>query len=63
MKKLTEGLRTLGHWVGRSVDVRDFEFYGGLVLVGLTGGRWPIVGAVLAAHAWLGPWLAARGLR
>lgn len=43
-----------------AVDVRDMEFLVGLLLVGGAGGRWPIVGAVLAAHSWFGPLLAAR---
>ena len=53
-------LLRIGHRVGANVDLRDVEFYGGLLLLGATAGRWPIVGAVLVAHAWLGPLIAAR---
>jgi hypothetical protein len=65
MKRLSALVCTLGRWVtarwvALGFDLRDAEFYGGLVLVGGAGGRWPIVGAVLALHAWSAPLLAAR---
>jgi hypothetical protein len=65
MTRLSALVRALGrwvadHWTALGFDLRDAEFYGGLVLVGCAGGRWPIVGAVLALHAWIGPLLAAR---
>jgi hypothetical protein len=47
-------------WVALDLDLRDAEFYGGLLLIGFAAGRLPIVGAVLVLHAWLAPLLAAR---
>ena len=60
-----EQSRTVGRWLAArwtafDVDLRDAEFYGGLLLIGATGGRWPLVGAVLTAHAWIAPLLAGR---
>jgi len=60
-----ENLAALGRWLAArwtalDLDARDVEFYGGLALIGGTGGHWPIVGAVLVAHAWLTPVLMAR---
>jgi len=56
------GAWLLGRWRALDFDLRDAEFYGGLILVGAGTGRWPIVGAVLAAHAWATPFLL-RGSR
>ncbi len=53
-------------WLGKlaaAVSLRDVEFYGGLALVGAAPGRWVVVGAVLAAHAWLTPLLAGLTAR
>jgi hypothetical protein len=50
-------------WVALDFDLRDLEFYGGLALIGFAAGRLPIVGAVLVAHAWIGPLLTARRIR
>jgi hypothetical protein len=47
-------------WVALDFDLRDAEFYGGLLLIGFAPWRLAVVGAVLAAHAWLTPFLAAR---
>lgn len=47
-------------WAALDLDLRDAEFYGGLLLIGFAGGRLPIVGAVLVLHAWIAPLVAAR---
>ena len=60
MTRLGASLAAVGRWLSVRVDARDLEFYGGLLLLGVGAGRWPIVGAVLAAHAWFGPLMAAR---
>jgi hypothetical protein len=44
-------------WLALDLELRDVEFYGGLVLIGMAPGRWMIVGGILVAHAWLTPML------
>lgn len=61
MRTLRAVLATAGHWLAAlDLDLRDAEFYGGLLLIGFGAGRLPIVGAILVAHAWITPLIAAR---
>lgn len=59
-------MRRLGTWIRErwtalDVDLQDVHFYGGLALVAFAPSlRLVIVGAVLAAHAWLTPLIARR---
>jgi hypothetical protein len=64
MRRLRAALGAVGRgllagWGLVGFGVRELEFYGGLALYGAGFGRWPAVGLILAAHAWLGPVLAA----
>ena len=47
-------------WDALDLDMQDVHFYGGLALVGFGSTRLMIVGAVLAAHAWLTPLMTRR---
>lgn len=44
-------------WVALDLSFQDLHFYGGLALFAAAPGRWAFVGAVLALHAWLTPFL------